>query len=448
MAAIARVVALDTLRHVHAGTSDLASALERGRTRLSDERDQALAAEIAIGTLRWRAALDHVIEWAGNRNAGAFDADVLDILRLSVYQLLRLDRVPAAAVVNDGVALTRQRGHARAAGAVNAILRRISRSRSRLPMPEASDPLAYLSVTWSHPAWLVSRWLARYRFEAVLEWVRFNNAPAPVTLRANTLLTTRDALAASLERHGVRTRPCVYAPDGLVVESGRPFATPIWEGGQFLAQDEASQLVGSFAAPPPGSRAADACAAPGGKTAQIAAAVGDGGLLVAGDLRSRRIRLLRQTLRAARIASAHLVCHDLLVGFPFGSVFDCILVDAPCSSLGTIRRDPDIRWSRAEDDLAALSARQRQMLDEASRGVRMGGMLVYATCSSEPEENEAVVDGFLDRHPGFALEDPREAGPGLPAGVAACLDERGCLRTLPHRHALEAFFAARLRRHR
>jgi len=170
MAAIARVVALDTLRRVHAGTSDLASALERGRTRLPDERDQALAAEIAIGTLRWRAALDHVIEWAGNRNAGAFDADVLDILRLSVYQLLHLDRVPAAAVVNDGVALTRQRGHARAAGAVNAILRRISRSRSRLPMPEASDPLAYLSVTWSHPAWLVSRWLARYRFEAVLEW--------------------------------------------------------------------------------------------------------------------------------------------------------------------------------------------------------------------------------------------------------------------------------------
>ena len=446
MTAVARVVALDTLRRVHAGSADLASALERGRTRLADERDQALAAEIAIGTLRWRAAIDHVVEWAGNRDVGAFDAEVLDILRLSAYQLLHLDRVPASAVVNDAVTLARQLGHARAAGAVNAILRNISRNRSRLPMPEPSDPHAYLSVTWSHPRWLADRWLARYGFEAALEWVRFNNAAAPVTLRANTVLTTRDALARDLERHGVRTRPCAFAPDGLVVESGRPFATPTAGTGWFLAQDEASQLVGAFAAPPRGSRVADVCAAPGGKTVQFAAAIGDGGLLVAGDLRSRRLRLLRQTLHAARIASARVVCHDLLGGLPFGPVFDCVVVDAPCSSLGTIRRDPDIRWSRREADLAGMAGRQQQMLDEASRGVRVGGMLVYATCSSEPEENDAVVDAFLDRHTGFALEDPRDALPALPAGVVACLDERGCLRTLLHRHALEAFFAARLRR--
>ena len=448
MAAIARVVALDTLRRVHAGSSDLASALEGGRLRLDDERDRALAAEIALGTLRWRAALDHAIEWAGGRRVGAFDADILDILRLSAYQLLHLDRVPASAVVNDGVTLARQRGHARAAGAVNAILRRISRHRSRLPMPEASDPFAHLSVTWSHPAWLVRRWLDRYGFDTALEWVRFNNGAAPVTLRANTLLTSRDELAERLERHGVRTRACAYAPDGLVVESGRPFATPVSGTGQFLAQDEASQLVGAFAAPPPGSRVADACAAPGGKTAQLAAAIGLGGLLVAGDLRSRRIRLLRQTLQSARITSAHIVCHDLLGGFPFATAFDCVLVDAPCSSLGTIRRDPDIRWSRREDDLAALASRQRRMLDEASRGVRTGGVLVYATCSSEPEENEGAVEAFLDQHPGFALEDPRGSQPALPAGMTACLDNRGCLRTLPHRHALEAFFAARLRRRR
>ena len=448
MAAIARVVALDTLRRVHAGRTDLASALERGRTRLADERDQALAAEIAIGTLRWRAALDHVITWAGNRDVPAFDADVLDILRMSAYQLLHLDRVPAAAVVHDAVTLARQHGRARAAGAVNAILRRISRNRSKLPMPDASDPRAYLSVTWSHPAWLTDRWLARLGFDTAAEWVRFNNGPAPVTLRANTLLTTRDALAESLDGCGVRTRACRYAPDGLVVESGRPFSTPLAGAGQFLAQDEASQLVGEFVAPPPGSRTADACAAPGGKTAQLAAAVGGAGLIVAGDLRSRRIRLLRQTLRVARVASAHVVCHDLLGGLPFGAVFDCVLVDAPCSSLGTIRRDPDIRWSRREEDLVALADRQRRMLEEASRGVRAGGLLVYATCSSEPEENDAVVDAFLDGHPGFALEDPRGAVPGLASGVAACLDERGCLRTLPHRHALEAFFGARLRRHR
>jgi 16S rRNA (cytosine967-C5)-methyltransferase len=140
------------------------------------------------------------------------------------------------------------------------------------------------------------------------------------------------------------------------------------------------------------------------------------------------------------------VCHDLLAGLPFGAAFDTVLVDAPCSSLGTIRRDPDVRWSRREEDLAGLADRQRRMLDEASRGVRAGGVLVYATCSSEPEENEAVVEAFLERHPAYAIEGPRDARDGVPPGVLACLDEHGFLRTLPHRHALEAFFAARLRR--
>jgi 16S rRNA (cytosine967-C5)-methyltransferase len=448
MAAAARIVALDTLRRVHAGASDLASAVERGRVRLDDERDQALAAEIAIGTLRWRASLDHAIAWAGNRAVEAFDAEVLDILRLSAYQLLHLDRVPASAAVNDGVTLARQRGHGRAAGAVNAILRRISRNRSRLPMPDASDPRRHLSITWSHPAWLTDRWLSRHGFDAALAWVRFDNAPAPLTLRANTLMVTRDRLAARLARDGVRTRPCAFAPDGLVVESGRPFAGACWQAGEFVAQDEASQLVGAFAAPPPGSRVFDACAAPGGKASQLAAAIGASGLLVAGDLRSRRIRLLQQTLRAARITSPHLVRHDLLGGFPLGPVFDCVLLDAPCSSLGTIRRDPDIRWTRREEELAALGGRQLRMLDTASSGVRAGGVIVYATCSSEPEENDAVVDAFLERHPRYDLEDPRADATGIPDGVAACLDGRGCLRTLPPRHALEAFFAARLRRRR
>jgi 16S rRNA (cytosine967-C5)-methyltransferase len=445
MVAPARGVALDTLRRVHTGRGDLASSLERGRLRLADERDRALAAEIVLGTLRWRAALDHVIAWAGHRGIDAFDADVLDILRLSAYQILHLDRVPASAAVNDAVTLARQTGHTRAAGAVNAILRRVSRGRSTLPLPDATDRRAHLSVTWSHPVWLTDRWLARYGFEAALEWVRFNNAPAPLTLRANTLLTTRDELARALAREGVVTRPCAYAPDGLVVESGSPFGALPAADGHVLAQDEASQLVGAFAALPPLGRAADVCAAPGGKTAQLAAAAGPAGVVVAGDVRSRRVRLLRQTLRAARVATAHVVCHDVLGGLPFGAVFDTVLLDAPCSSLGTIRRDPDIRWSRRDTDLAVLADRQLRMLGAAAAGVRAGGVLVYATCSSEPEENEAVVDAFLASRPAFTLEDPRSTDSAMPRGVVACLDDRGCLRTLPHRHGLEAFFAARLR---
>jgi 16S rRNA (cytosine967-C5)-methyltransferase len=446
MVAVARQVALQTLRSVHAQGVDLAAALDRGRRTLADDRDRSLAADIAIGTLRWRGALDHTIAWAGNRSIERFDAVVLDILRITAYQLLHLDRVPASAAVDDAVELCRLQGHPRATGAVNAILRRISRDRSRVPMPGPDDPIGHLSVTWSHPSWLAARWLDRLGFDTALAWARFNNAPAPVTLRANTLSITRAELADSLDRLGVRTRRCTYAPDGLLVDTGHPLSMPVASEGAFLAQDEASQLVGAFAAPRPGDRVLDACAAPGGKTAQFAAAVGERGFLVAGDLRLRRMRLLRDTLTAARVARVAIVRHNALEGLPYADVFDSVVIDAPCSSLGTIRRDPDIRWTRREEELAGLADRQVRMLDRASRSVRPGGCLVYATCSSEPEENEEVVEAFLAAHGEFVLEDPRTARTPVPPGVEACLDDRGCLRTTPHQHGLESFFAARLRR--
>lgn len=445
MIASARRTALRILRRVGEGNADLASALESGRNDLPDERDRALAAEIVIGTLRWRGALDHAIAWAGERSLDAFDAGVLDILRLSAYQLLHLDRVPASAVVDDAVSLCRAEGHRRATGAVNAILRRISRDRRHVPWPADDDPVAYLSVTWSHPAWLVTRWIERLSFDAARAWVRFNNAPAPTTLRVNTTRISAADMAEALAGAGVRTRPCTYAPDGLVVEDGYPLRTPLAREGLFAVQDEASQLVGAFAAPAPGTRVVDACAAPGGKTAQLAAAVGPTGLVVACDIRPRRIRLLRSRLREARMEGVAVVQHDLLRGAPFREV-DTMLVDAPCSGLGTIRRDPDIRWKRQPGDLLEFAGRQGQMLSRAAVAIRRGGTLVYGTCSSEPEENEDVVRAFLAAHPEFDLEDPRLVEPLLPAGILPCLDASGCLRTSPSAHGQEAFFAARLRR--
>ena len=446
MAAIARVAALQSLQQLRTGPAELAAVLERERRRLADPRDRALATEIVLGTTRWRAALDCAIAWAGGRSVEEFDAVVLDVLRMTAYQLLHLDRVPAAAAVDDAVDLCRQKGHPRAARAVNAVLRRISRERARLPLPTPDDPLACLSVTWSHPSWLAARWLARMGFDTALEWVRFNNSPAPLTLRANTLVATPESLAAALGRAGVVTRPCRFARDGLVVESGHPLGTSLAAEGMFVAQDEASQLVGAFAACSAHGRVLDACASPGGKTIQLASALGGRGFLVAGELRPRRIRLLRETLAAARLGAIAVIRHDLLGGLPFGPVFDCVVVDAPCSSLGTIRRDPDVRWVRHEGDLASFAGRQRRMLASAASGVGPGGCLVYATCSSEPEENEDVVDAFLALVRDFTLEDPRAANAPIDPGLGACLDAHGCLRTTPHQHGLGAFFAARLRR--
>ncbi len=445
MAAPARVAAYEALGAIAAGRVDLPAALARSRERLSDARDRALAADIVNGTLRWQRSLDFLIEHFAKRPLVKIDAEVRTILQLSVYQLLHLDRVPAAALVNDAVDLTRYARKTSAAAFANAVLRGLVRQRHRLPLPPRPDPadrsaaLAYLGITHSHPEWLVARWLDRYGFDAAERWVRFNNDTPRLTLRVNTLRRQRDEVAAALASVGVETEPTTYAPDGLVVTSGNPLGTPA--AGTFVVQDEASQLVPLTVGAGPGERVLDLCASPGGKTLALAADMRDTGLLAASDVRARRVRLLADTVRKGGAACVRLVHVPGAGALPFAPCFDRVLVDAPCSGLGTIRRDPDIRWRRSEGDLGVFARDQLALLSRAAAVVRPGGRLVYATCSSEPEENEAVVEAFLAADHDFTLLDLRGH---MPRPIAPLVDERGRLRTLPFAHGLEAFFAAAL----
>jgi len=440
----ARVAAYDILRAVTAGRADLPTAIAHARTRLKDERDRGLAAEIATGVQRWRAVLDHLIAHFAKRAIDRLDPQVLEILRLSAYQLLYLTRVPAAAVVDDAVKLTGRAGKRSASGLMNAVLRSISRNRHALPLPQRPDDVgdreqavAYLSIALSHPRWLVERWLERYGFEATERWLHFDNLPAPLTLRVNRLRIPPPALVARLARDDVVVRPGRFAPDALIVERGHPRREA--DEGLFVVQDEASQLVPLLAGKDPGARVLDTCASPGGKTSALAAAMNGNGCLVACDVRDRRMRLLRRTVEATGAANVRLVQADLLRPLPFSQRFDCVLVDAPCSGLGILRRDPDIRWRRREDDLTTLAAAQLVMLQHAAASVAPGGRLIYATCSSEPEENEAVAYAFLATAPEFATVDLRRLDTSVPGEV---VDARGHLRTLPHVHGLEAFFGA------
>jgi 16S rRNA (cytosine967-C5)-methyltransferase len=427
----ARLAAYETLLAVAQGRADLPAALARERGSLHDQRDRALAGEIATGTLRWQAAFDRIVTQFSKRDPARLDLEILIVLRLSLFQLLHLDRVPAAAVVDDAVELARKSGKRSAAGFVNALLRRASRERSRLPLPEVprdgadrDAAVEYLATTWSHPRWLIERWIDRVGYEAAAAWVRFDNQPAPLTLRVNTLRTTRDALAGGLAQAGVETEPARHATAGLIVRAGNPLLTPLANQGLFVVQDEASQLVGEFVGAQPGESILDACASPGGKTTQMAAMMRDEGRVVAADVRARRVDLLRSTVAASGARSVRILQADARQSLPLDPVFDAVLVDAPCSGLGTIRRDPDIRWRRAPSDFAGFAATQREILANAAAVVRPGGRIIYSTCSSEPEENEAVVVAFLDAHPRFELA--RE------------------LRTLPYRDGLEAFYAAAL----
>ena len=470
MIAPARLAAYEVLRAVNNGRADLPAALARVRPRLDDERDRALAGEIATGTLRWQGAHDAVIAAFAGRPLAKLDPEILDILRMTAFQLLHLDRIPASAAVNDAVDLAGKAGKQSAAGLVNAVLRRISRERAHLPLPprppetcdavvspsatdvatpvarrlsaaspSRSEALAYLSTTLSHPEWLVGRWLDRHGFEAAEAWAIFDNRPATLTIRANTLRISRDVLAERLTALGVETEPARFAPQGLSVRSGNPLLTPLAGEGLLAVQDESSQLVAQLTAAAPGERILDACASPGGKTTAMAAAMENRGLIVATDVRGGRVDLLRRTVEAASARSVRVVQADVSGVLPFRTRFDCVLLDAPCSGLGTLRRDPDIRWRRSPDDLERLAALQVGMLGRAGEVVTDGGRLVYATCSGEPEENEAVIGRFLDEHRDFASAPER-----IPPELARFITGEGYFRTFPFRDQLEAFFAAML----
>jgi 16S rRNA (cytosine967-C5)-methyltransferase len=447
-------------RHQH----DAAAALAVSRARLQDPRDAALTSELVLGVLRWQNALDAALQPLVSRDVQRLDLEVLTALRLGAYQRLFLSRVPASAAVNDAVSLVRDARHASAAGLVNAVLRRLDPERARADWPARPHPdqlealrarqrsdvallaareqaLTYLTITCSHPRWLAERWLSRHGFEAAEHWMRFDNAAAPLTLRPVAWRASRDALAARLTAEGVVTRRTTHAADGLVVLEGQPLRTAAWEEGLFVAQDEASQLVAQLVSDLAPRALLDACASPGGKTTYARGRMAPGTRVVACDLRPNRVALLRSTLERTGAPGISVVRADFTRPAPFAPVFDVVLLDAPCSGLGTIRREPEIRWRRAAADLRAFAELQGRLLLNAARCLRPGGRLVYATCSSEPEENEDVVNHFLARHQNFGRLDAR-SHPWRGTPLEVLLDRTGDLRTLPFRDGLEAFFAS------
>lgn len=426
MIAPARRAAIDALTKIDAGDLDMGAAIAAVRATLRDERDGALLLEVVSGTLRMRAAIDYQLALRLKRPIAKLDAVVLRILRASAFQLIYLSRLPASAVINDAVELTRRAGKSSAAGLANAVLRALSRDRERLSWPAPGDP-DHLAIVHSHPRWLVDRWVSRYGVEAATAWLAFNNQPAAMCLAVNRHLTTRDALAAELSSAGVVTTPTARAAHGLEVVDGRALSTPAFAEGRCIVQDEASQLIGELASQHAHGRILDLCASPGGKTLALSASAGPTGTVIASDVRANRVRLLSRTLRRCRVPNTTVVFVSE-GALPFrDDTFDLVLIDAPCSGLGTVRRDPDIRWRRSAGDLPRFASAQRELLAKAAGLVKRGGTLVYATCSSEPEENADVVAAFIAGDPRFTETRRHE--------------------TLPFRDHLEAFFGSVLERY-
>jgi len=410
-------------------------------TRLS-VADRALVTRLVYDTLAWQGRLDHHLSQLVRRPLASLDPTVRAALRLGLCQLTILERVPAHAAVDTSVRLARRGGGPGAAGLVNAVLRRAAREGATSHvLPDAeTDPIERLAVELSHPRWLVELWARELGVDEARALLAANNQHGRTTLRANLARTSLADLMRELTEVRVEATPGRYAPAALDVTHGAGVLRGLdaFAAGRFAFQGEASQLVAALVAPADGARMLDACAAPGGKACALAAE----GTVVALDPHVAGAR--RITAEAVRlgVSTLHATVADARRP-PLAGDFDAVLVDAPCSGLGTLRRHPELRWRRQAADVGRLAALQRELLAGVAPLVRPGGTLVYAVCTLTEAETTGVVEDFLATQQRFRAVD---AGAFLPDAAATLVTSAGALRTLPHRHDLDGFFAVRLER--
>lgn len=423
-----RRAALNVLARVRAGHS-LDAALD-GALRALDDADRRLAHEMAAGVLRRQQALDARLAPLVTREWAKVPPRLQDLLRLGAYQLVALDRIPPNAAVDTSVSLAREEGGPRAGGFVNAVLRRLGSDTGPVSEAEGSNPVA-LAERHSHPLWLVERWVARFGAEETRRLLEWNDRRPRLVLQPAR--ASRDELEQRWRAGGIATEPAPFGA-GLISDRRRPEELPGFAEGAFVVQDPAQALVAWFADLPPGATVYDAAASPGGKSIALGR---EAGVVLAGDVNRLRVNRLAHNLRRAGSGREYPVVADAHRP-PVRSV-DAVLLDAPCLGTGTLARHPDARSRVSPEGLERLQGLQAELLERTSEIVAAGGLLIYSTCSLEPEENEQQVDRLLDRHPEFRRE-PSETFP------PALLSKKGDLTILPQRHAMDGAYAARLRR--
>jgi 16S rRNA (cytosine967-C5)-methyltransferase len=414
----------------------------QAEARELDARDRSLAMRLAYGAVQRRDTLDYLIERLAERSPRRLDAPVLSALRLGLYELLFLSGAPDRAVVADVVELVKTQQGSGGHGLVNAVLRRGTREGAGLLAELDDSTPEWAAVMHSHPAWITQLWWEELGAEQARALLVSDNEPGELALRANTLRTNAVALAEALP---VSTHPDPRLTEALVVEG--PFDvhnSPLWRTGDFLPQSRAAMLVGRALDPQPGERVLDLCAAPGGKSTHLAALMGDRGEVVAVERDRRRAGELARTAQRLGVSSLRVDVADAALTRPEGAVFDRVLVDPPCSGLGTLAARADLRWRVTPAAMQEMVRVQARILKSAAAALRPGGVLVYSTCTISSIENERQIASFLDSHSDFSLDDLPSVPPFEP-GLASSEDSRVVL-TLPHRDRTAGFFIARLRR--
>lgn len=451
-----RMLAWSLLRQVESSRAFADSLLDRTFSQNPSLKpvDRAFIMELFLGTLRWRGRLDAAIESAYGQPLKKIDPRLLHLLRLATYQVLFLNRVPDSAAVNESVLLARAVfKNEKTAGFVNAVLRAIARNKNQETFPRReSDFVKHIARAFSHPQWMVERWVREFGAEVAGKIAAANNRRPPLTVRVNTLKTSRESLGQQFGSRGMGVFPTPFSPEGLVLEESLFIAEDdLFKKGMYFVQDEASQIVSHFLAPQPGERILDACAAPGGKSTHMAQLMGDRGEIIALDIGATKVSLIRENCRRMGISMVKAFRADAARALPFppDSFFDRIMVDAPCTGLGTLHRNPEAKWRQKPEDVSRLRRLQSTILGNISSLLKPGGVLVYSTCTMTPEENDSVVEDFLEGRKDFFLEDPR---PVVPGSIHPLIDPKGFFRTYPKMtttedgYRLDGFFAARMKK--
>lgn len=448
-----RRLALDVLNRLDRTDALLDPIMEQVQAEnpFSEGRDRSLFQHLVYGVLRWRGRIDWIVGHFSKTPLKKIDPSILNIIRIGLFQVLFLDRIPVSAAVNTAVEMAKQQAPPWVVRFVNGLLRNAAANHATVPFPDPEkEPDRYLAAHQSFPRWMIRRWISRFgAVETELLCSAVNRIP-PITIRTNTAKTSRDDLAAALSDFTQNLRKAPQAPDGIsFFRPSVPICELPWfrEGG-FQVQDEAAQLVGLLLSVEPGQKVLDACAGLGGKTGHIAQLMENKGTLVALDRDAGKLARLETEMRRLGIGIVRTKALDL-ESPPTKprppDRFDRILLDAPCSGLGVIRRNPDAKWKTGKKALARFARRQQRFLSRLAELVSPSGILVYSVCSMETEETDQVVDAFLKDHPEFVVYSRRQ-GPAIPS--ADFFDDRGFFRSYPHRHDMDGFFAAALTKDR
>ncbi|MEX2460931.1 MAG: 16S rRNA (cytosine(967)-C(5))-methyltransferase RsmB [Paenibacillaceae bacterium] len=443
----AREVALEILTRVEQDKSYSNLLLNQMLQKHSLERvDAGLVTEIVYGTIQHLNTIDYYLNRFVAKGVQKLEPWVRALLRLSLYQVVYLERIPPHAIVNEAVNLAKKKGHQGISGMINGVMRNVIRQKEQLAIPSDLPFVERIALQYSHPKWMVARWMKQFGEETTVRICEANNTSPKTSARVNTMKHTQAEMLAILQQESVEAKPSELAPNGIIVEQGGNLAYTRWFiDGSITIQDESSMLVAEAVDPQPGMRVLDCCAAPGGKTTHLAEKMQDTGSVIASDIHEHKIALIRDQANRLKLRSIETVfCDalDLSKHYPAES-FDCILLDAPCSGLGVIRRKPDLKWSKQELEISAITLVQNQLLNAVHVLLKPGGVLVYSTCTMEYTENQGMIAQFLQQHPQFTLETfpSKQLREIHPKSSTA-----GMLQILPDQYGSDGFFIARMRK--